>query len=152
MFGFGVTSPQKPGLRTALFCATLLAAGLAAAPVTARPANLDLSLDRTSDHGVFHIRVRSATTPVPLGHIHQWTVHITDAAGHPVSGAAMAVDGGMPDHHHGLPTAPRATPAPTVGDYVINGMKFSMTGWWVLKLSVRSSEDQADTVTFNVVL
>jgi hypothetical protein len=79
-------------------------------------------------------------------------VRLTDAAGQPVRGATLAVDGGMPEHHHGLPTAPRAMPADMAGDYVINGVKFSMPGWWVLKLDVRSADGRSDTITFNLVL
>lgn len=152
MLGFETTALRATGRHPALFWTALFLVGLAASPVAARPANLDLSLDRTSDHGVFQVRMRSGTESIPMGRVHQWTVHLSDATGHPVSGAVVAVDGGMPEHHHGLPTAPRASPAATAGDYVINGMKFSMTGWWVLKLSVKGSGDQADTITFNLVL
>jgi len=31
-------------------------------------------------------------------------------------------------------------------------MKFSMPGWWELKLLVRSTDGQADRVTFNKVI
>ncbi len=130
-----------------------LASALVATPAAAaRPADLDLSLDRNSDHGVFHLQIQSATRPIPLWRVHQWTVRLTDAKGQPVTGAAVMVDGGMPQHHHGLPTAPRATAATAAGDYVINGVKFSMPGWWVLKLDVRDADGRSDTVTFNLVL
>jgi hypothetical protein len=58
----------------------------------------------------------------------------------------------MPEHGHGLPTAPRVEAAGAPGDYFIKGMKFSMTGWWVLKLDVRVPDGRADVITFNVVL
>jgi len=47
---------------------------------------------------------------------------------------------------------PRAEPAGTPGDYVIKGMKFSMTGWWVLKLDVAAPDGRHDKITFNLVL
>ena len=53
---------------------------------------------------------------------------------------------------HGLPTAPRVEPAATPGDYVVKGMKFSMTGWWVFKVGVTAVDGQADQVTFNIIL
>jgi hypothetical protein len=115
-------------------------------------AGLDTSLDRSTDQGVFHVQLRSGVTPIPMSKVHRWTVHLTDAAGRPVDGAELAIDGGMPEHGHGLPTAPRATPAATPGDYVINGVKFSMNGWWVLKLKVKAPDGRTDRVTFNVVL
>ncbi|NEX93439.1 FixH family protein [Caulobacter sp. 17J65-9] len=133
-----------------LGAAVLIGALMIAGAVDA--AGLDTSLDRSTDQGVFHVQLHSAVTPIPLSKVHRWTVHLTDAAGRPVDGAELAVDGGMPEHGHGLPTAPRATPAATPGDYVINGVKFSMTGWWELKLKVRAPDGRSDRITFNVVL
>jgi hypothetical protein len=37
------------------------------------------------------------------------------------------------------------------GTYVIEGMKFSMTGWWEIKLAIDSPEG-IDQVTFNTVV
>jgi len=37
------------------------------------------------------------------------------------------------------------------GIYLIEGMKFSMTGWWEIKLAIDSPEG-ADKVTFNTVV
>jgi hypothetical protein len=134
------------------FLAVVFAGAFLAVPAMARPANLDQSLDRYSDHGLFHLQLQSAVRPIPLWRVHQWTVRLTDTAGQPVTSAAVTVDGGMPAHHHGLPTAPRATPGAAAGDYVINGVKFSMPGWWVLKLDVRDADGHSDTITFNLVL
>ena len=136
------------GVCGAALAATILAAGSAAAGTK----DHDMSLDRLSDQGVFRVRILSQVTPIPVSRVHQWTISVTDRAGRPVSGAAIAVDGGMPEHHHGLPTAPRATPDSTPGAYIVNGMKFSMTGWWVLKLTIRSTDGRTDTITFNLVL
>ena len=130
----------------------MLAATLATAGACARPRDLDLSLDRPTDHQVFHIQMASGTKPIPMSRVHQWSVHLTGKDGAPISGAVLMVDGGMPEHGHGLPTAPRAEAAGAPGDYVIKGMKFSMTGWWVLKLDVRAPDGRADKITFNVVL
>lgn len=139
-------------LRRSLSGAAVAATVLVAWSAAAGPKGLDLSLDRMSDQGVFHVGIESQIRPIPIARIHQWKVHLTDRAGLPISGAVIAVDGGMPQHHHGLPTAPRATPAATPGDYVISGMKFSMTGWWQLKLRVKSTDGRTDGITFNVVL
>lgn len=141
-------SPSRRGF----LAAAALAGVIASQAAWARPANLDTSLDRPTDQGVFRISVRSTVTPIPMSRLHQWTVHLSDAAGRPVDGASLSVDGGMPEHGHGLPTAPRAAAAGTPGDYVISGMKFSMTGWWVLKLGVTAPDGRTDRITFNVVL
>ena len=136
----------------ALCGAVLTAAIVMAGSAMARPKTLDLALDRPTDQRIFRVRIDSQITPIPLSRVHQWRVHLTDQAGLPISGAELRIDGGMPEHHHGLPTAPRATPADTPGDYVINGMKFSMRGWWVLKLSIKTTDGRADHIAFNLVL
>ena len=131
--------------------AVALIATILAASAPAAPRDLDRTLNRATDKGLFRVEVASAVRPIPMNAIHRWTVRLTDASGRPVAGAAIAVDGGMPEHHHGLPTAPRAIPGSAPGNYVIQGMKFSMDGWWELKLDVRAA-GRSDTVTFNIVL
>lgn len=121
-------------------------------PTQARPRNLNLSLERLTDHGVFRIQLKSGLEPIQISKVHQWSAHVSGADGVPVDGANIAVDGGMPEHGHGLPTAPRAASASGPGNYVISGMKFSMTGWWVLKLDVKAADGRTDTITFNLVL
>ena len=142
----------------ALSAFALIAAGMLSAAILApsasraRQRNLDLSLERVTDHGMFRIQLKSGLDPIQISKVHQWSLHMSGADGVPVTGANIAVDGGMPEHGHGLPTAPRAASADGPGNYVINGMKFSMTGWWVLKLDVNATDGRADTITFNLVL
>jgi hypothetical protein len=78
-------------------------------------------------------------------------VAITDAAGRPVDDATIEVDGGMPEHGHGLPTRPRVTRALGDGLYEIEGVRFNMGGWWELKLAI-SALAGSDIVTFNLDL
>ena len=78
-------------------------------------------------------------------------VTLTDAKGQAVDGASITVDGGMPQHGHGLPTQPRVTKALGGGVYVIEGVRFNMGGWWEFRLSIAGSAG-ADTVTFNLAL
>jgi hypothetical protein len=139
-------------LRRCRFATAILIATLIDSVVCARPANLDLLLQRRTDHDAFHVDLASGTTPVPLSKVHQWSVHVTELNGNPVTGASLNIDGGMPEHGHGLPTAPRAESAGTPGDYLIKGMKFSMRGWWVLKVNIRAPDGRADQITFNIVL
>ena len=63
-------------------------------------------------------------------------VALADAAGRPIDGAQIAVDGGMPEHGHGLPTRPRVTKNLGDGVYEIEGLRFSMGGWWELRLAI----------------
>jgi hypothetical protein len=78
-------------------------------------------------------------------------VRINDAEGRPVDNAVIAVDGGMPEHGHGLPTQPRVARALGAGLYEIEGVRFSMGGWWELKLAIDSPAG-SDRVTFNLSL
>ena len=57
----------------------------------------------------------------------------------------------MAQHGHGLPTRPQVTQELSDGTYLIEGMKFSMTGWWEIKLAIESPEG-SDKVIFNTVV
>ena len=138
-------------LRNAVLAGALVAA-LANSACARRPASLDVSLDRLTDQRHYRVKIASETDPVPLSRVHQWSVQVMSADGKPVAGATLRVDGGMPEHRHGLPTAPRVEETAVPGSYRIRGMKFSMTGWWVLKLDIREPGGRADKTTFNVVL
>ncbi|KWZ33077.1 Auxin-binding protein [Burkholderia anthina] len=115
------------------------------------PAGLNLSLTRTTASGAYVVTLDPPTTPPPLNRIHVWTVSVSRASGEPVRGARIDVSGGMPQHGHGLPTRPRVVEIDGNGAYRLQGMKFSMPGWWTITLKVRDAQ-RDDDVTFNVVL
>ena len=58
----------------------------------------------------------------------------------------ISIDGGMPQHGHGFPTQPRVTRELGDGRYLLEGMKFSMPGWWEIKLKVDAASG-TDEVT-----
>ena len=115
------------------------------------PSDLDTSTTKESDNGIFEISVTSNMDPLDINEIHSWIVHVDDANGTVVEGATIVVDGGMPQHNHGFPTEPQITEELGDGDYLLDGVKFSMVGWWELKLDISSGSD-SDTVTFNIIL
>lgn len=78
-------------------------------------------------------------------------VAVADSSGTPVDGASIVVDGGMPAHGHGLPTQPRVTRALGNGEYLVEGLRFNMGGWWELKLHVDAGMGR-DSITFNLDL
>ena len=88
---------------------------------------------------------------IKVGHLHQWNIVVTTADGAPVDSARITVDGGMPQHGHGLPTKPLVTAHLGDGKHLIEGMKFNMGGWWVVKLTI-AGEKGEDVVTFNLKL
>jgi hypothetical protein len=115
------------------------------------PSNLDLSLTRPTVDNKFVVTLQPPARPAAINQLHSWRVLLSSPAGAPIAHARIKVDGGMPQHGHGLPTRPQATKGLADGTYVIEGMKFSMTGWWEIKLAIDSPEG-ADKVTFNTVV
>jgi len=57
----------------------------------------------------------------------------------------------MPEHRHGLPTQPEVTKGTGDGDYIVQGLEFSMPGWWVITFHIKTPEAD-DTVTFNLTV
>ena len=115
------------------------------------PADLDTSTSKASDESVFQVAVTSNMEPTALNEIHSWVVHVETADGTVVEDAQITVDGGMPQHNHGFPTEPEITEELGNGDYLLEGVKFSMAGWWELKLDIQA-QDKSDSITFNIVL
>ena len=102
------------------------------------PSNLDYSRTRSSEHGLYRATIKPDGDSIPQGKLQKWTLHLDAASGTPACGARVAIDGGMPQHGHGLPTKPRVTRELGNGDYLVEGMKFNMGGWWVVKFRVDS--------------
>ena len=71
-----------------------------------------------------------------INHMHSWILHVEDAAGKPVEGAEIEVEGGMPAHDHGLPTRPRVTEDLGDGDYRLDGVRFHMSGYWEMVITI----------------
>jgi hypothetical protein len=116
-----------------------------------RPAASEFGLGpRPSAQG----RYMATLTPAsPLRPRQMQTVRITvrDADGRAIDEAQISIDGGMPQHGHGLPTRPRVTRNLGDGIYEIEGVRFNMGGWWEFKVAITGSRG-ADTVTFNLDL
>jgi len=108
-------------------------------------------LTATSEAGTYEASLAPQADPIPLNTIQSWTLTLSDAEGEPVEGATFAIDGGMPAHGHGLPTAPEVTEDLGEGRYLIEGIRFSMAGEWVLSLAV-SAEPGDDTIVFRFTL
>ena len=117
----------------------------------ATPKDLDLSLEHASAQGRFVVAMQPPATGPAINQMHAWQVKLVTPDGEPVSRATVAFDGGMPQHGHGFPTRPRVTRELQPGVYALEGMKFSMTGWWDMRLAIQAG-DVADTVVFNVVI
>jgi YtkA-like len=128
------------------------AAGLGvAAMMQPPPADLDLSLRKATTNGHYIASMEPGLSPIVVGTMHGWIVEITTPSGQPVEHAEIFIDGGMPQHGHGLPTEPKVTAELGGGRYQIEGMKFNMPGWWTINVSVKGLAGP-DTATFNLII
>jgi len=89
-----------------------------------------------SRDGGFRIVLIEAPSPLPLNQSHGWRIRVTDSQGEPFEPAALTVVGGMPQHGHGFPAAPRLSPGKRAGEYDIEGMRFHMPGAWQVGFTV----------------
>jgi hypothetical protein len=105
---------------------------------------------RTSAAG-HYVATLVPEAPLKVRELQSVRLDVVDAKGVPVDGAAIAVDGGMPAHGHGLPTQPRVTRGLGHGGYLVEGLRFNMGGWWVLTFQVDGAAGP-DSVTFNLDL
>lgn len=115
------------------------------------PADLDVAREKASAAGLYAVAIEPEVEPVQQGSLHGWILTVTTPEGEPVADAEITVDGGMPQHGHGLPTAPQSTGHIGEGRYRIEGVRFNMGGWWVLNFAI-SSPAGNDEAEFNIVL
>ena len=115
------------------------------------PDDLDLATTRATDAGHYMVSVSPEDPEYERNTLHSWIVEITSAEGVVVEGASIAIDGGMPQHGHGLPTSPQMTTELGEGRYRIEGVRFNMRGWWEFDLAIASGE-VSDNITFNLVM
>lgn len=137
------------GLAALLVC--ILAIVYLTAPRSSQPAGPDIARTKATNNGLFVASFAPERGVVRVGELESWLLTLKTKAGVPVEGAAIAISGGMPQHSHGLPTSPQATDYLGNGRYRIEGVKFTMNGWWQLHFAI-SAAAGSDTVLFNVVL
>ena len=150
----GVASPPASGknmFRKLTASAALTALATLTTGCVTQPTDLDLSLDKKSASSVYRVALVPPAQAPTINQMHSWKVKLATPQGTPVHGATFLVDGGMPQHGHGLPTQPRVTREIEDGTYALDGMKFSMTGWWEVKLTIQGPQG-ADKVTFNTIV
>lgn len=115
------------------------------------PPTLDLARSKATENSLYQIAIAPEVEPLKQGELHSWLVTVRTSDGKSVEGAKILIDGGMPDHGHGLPTSPQATAYLGEGRYRVEGVKFNMSGWWQLKFEVSASPG-TDHATFNLAL
>jgi hypothetical protein len=116
---------------------------------TEPPGKPNYGISETSDQGLF--RVWYSAEEIQINQMHEWTIHVETADGEPVENASITVDGGMPDHGHGLPTVPQVTDYLGDGNYRVEGLRFQMQGWWIVTFHI-DADGITDSVTFDLML
>lgn len=116
-----------------------------------RPAASEFGLGpRTSAAGIYVVTLEPQEQ-LRTRRMQSVPVSVRTAQGETVNDASIAIDGGMPQHGHGLPTRPRVTKAAANSAYLIEGLRFNMGGWWEVTLTIDGPHGR-DTVTFNLAL
>jgi hypothetical protein len=115
------------------------------------PADLDTSTTVMSGLGVFKVSYQNSQNAETINEIFNWTIHVEKADGTPVEDAEISIQTLMPQHGHGMPTDPQITKNLGNGDYMLEGLKYSMPGWWKETLTITAG-DQTDVVSFNQIL
>ncbi|MBI1296969.1 Auxin-binding protein [bacterium] len=115
------------------------------------PTDLNTMTNRLTDNSLYRVSFITIPNPIAINDMHSWILNLQTADGQAVDDAEIGVDGGMPQHGHGLPTRPQVTENLGNGDYLVEGLRFQMPGWWEVKFEITAA-GQSDNITFNVVL
>ena len=121
---------------TSLAILSLSAMARASEGHRSRPLVSEFGTGPRRSHGGHYVASLESAAPLAVGPIQTVRLRLTDTTGTPVEGVSIAIRGGMPAHHHGLPTAPRVTGSAGPGLYQIEGLKFSMRAWWKLEFQL----------------
>lgn len=111
----------------------------------------DLDMNLTQEGEFVTTTVRSENDPIQLNTLHRWIITLQTPEGMMIEDANIIFDGGMPQHGHGLPTTPAVTSYLGNGEYLVEGVRFQMPGWWQLNLTVEV-DGNVDAFDFNFVL
>ena len=116
------------------------------APVAALVAVALLSVPQAVNAAEFVVTYTTPDGPPELNRMHSWVLHVATEDGKPVEGAQIEVDGGMPAHDHGLATRPRVTAELGDGNYQLDGVRFHMSGYWEMVISITTDEVEESVV------
>ena len=88
------------------------------------------------------IYVDTSINPLRINTMHSWQIRVIDSESKPVTMASVSIEGGMPEHDHGLPTQPKVTSEISPGTYLLQGVRFHMPGRWEIKFTILREDQQ----------
>jgi len=116
-----------------------------------RPAAREFGLGPRTSAGGRYVATLQPAKPLRPRQMQTVRLVMRDGDGRAIDEAQITIDGGMPQHGHGLPTRPRVTRRLGDGVYEIEGVRFNMGGWWEFRLAIEGARG-VDTVTFHLDL
>jgi len=134
-----------------LFAALTAFSGCTTFTTLLSPPTPDLSLTRLSKENRFLVTLVPPEGAIGIQQIQSWQIKLATPAGVPIPGALVYMNGGMPEHGHGLPTRPVVTKEIVPGTYLLEGLKFSMPGWWELVVAIQVNGFE-DMTYFNQIV
>lgn len=104
-------------------------------------------LTETSTKGLFKVQLMCRHPP-SVGPFQDCQIELLNGQSQVINDAKISLDGGMPSHGHGLPTAPVVSLLDEQGHYRIDGLQYNMPGAWLLGLIIQTAAGQ-DKVVFS---
>jgi hypothetical protein len=86
------------------------------------------------------VRVIGLRKPEQVNRMHSFGLLLATADRTPVAGAAVRLTGHRLHAPNSLPTAPRVSPGPEAGAYLVEGLRFHMAGEWRLVFEIESGK------------
>jgi len=100
--------------------------------------NTTWTMSQVSNNNHYNINLKCSHPPTLSG-FQECYIILTDKV-KTLENVNIIIEGGMPKHHHGLPTAPTITWNSYKKHHDIKGLKFSMPGSWQLKFLIDKTE------------
>ena len=104
-----------------------------------------MPMSAAAESSEFQVTFTTTVDPITINKMHEWVLDIKNPDGSLVTDAEIIIDGGMPAHNHGLPTNPKVTQNLGQGKYRVEGVRFHMSGYWEMRVSVKANGKE-DTV------
>ncbi len=101
--------------------------------------------------GHYEVRFDSQPKPIVINQIQSWVMSVRTGDGLCVKGAEITVVGGMPEHNHGFPTVPLVRPGANDCEYLVEGLRFHMSGRWEMSFNIKAGA-KTDTLMVSLDL
>ena len=119
--------------------------------VLAQPVAADQVPFQSTVADYYEVRFDSQPKPIVINQIQSWVMYLQTGDGSCVKGAEITVVGGMPEHNHGLPTAPLVRPGENDCEYLVEGLRFHMSGRWEMSFNIKAGA-KTDTLMVSLDL